>query len=77
MLYRNYTNKPVYVVVKSVKTKVMPDEIVNLTYSDLNHSGGSLRFFESVRAAETVKKEKLSEIPKKENKIIKIEKETV
>jgi len=47
-LHKNVSDKPQYIVVNMVKTKIAPGDIVNLSVRDMQHSGNNIRHFESV-----------------------------
>jgi hypothetical protein len=55
MEYKNISSKPVWILQNSIKTLIEPGQIVNLNISDLNHSGSSMRFFESLAKHQVVK----------------------
>jgi len=58
MLYRNFTNSPKWLVVGSVKRKIKAGEAVNVSLTDLNHSGSNVRFFELVTAQDLAEERK-------------------
>ena len=55
MEYKNISSQPVWILQNSIKTLIEPGQIVNLNISDLNHSGSSMRFFESLTKHQIVK----------------------
>ena len=55
MLYRNISSVPVWILQDSMKHLVCPGEVINLNISDINHSGSSMRFFESFEKTNIVK----------------------
>lgn len=55
MLYKNISDQPVWILQSSIKTLIEPGAIINLNISDINHSGSSMRFFESLDKHNIVK----------------------
>jgi len=61
-LHKNISNKPQYIVVNMVKTKIYPGDIVNLSPRDMQHAGSNIRHFESVYKSAIVDKENYSKV---------------
>jgi hypothetical protein len=55
MLYKNISDTPVWILCNSMKTLVCPGEVINLSIPDINHSGSTMRFFESLAKHQVVK----------------------
>ena len=54
MLYKNISETNQYIVSSSVKQLVAPGHVINLSQSDLRHSGSNIRNFESVYKAQEI-----------------------
>lgn len=55
MLYKNISSFPVFILQNMIKTLVKPGDTININEHDINHSGSSMRFFESLAKHKIVK----------------------
>jgi len=83
MLLRNITNEPQRIVKQMILTVVQPGDTINLSVADMNHSKSATKYFQSVTAERSIKKEdiqvepeKVIEIPEEETPTIEASTET-
>jgi hypothetical protein len=61
-LYKNISDRAQYICSNMNKILIQPDGIVEITTRDLQHSGGALRYFESLVKSEAVANEGMAKI---------------
>lgn len=66
-LYKNISNEAKYICSNMTKVLIQPNGIVEITTRDLQHSGGALRYFESVVKSKEVADKQMARINKKNN----------